>query len=220
MLLAGQNVPPGTTVTATTITAAPTGVPSLPPFGHSSFIPQPLIYVTLNASTSYVLGSQPNFELTLPPSAGVATGYTLQYLLADPSQQPVTWQYERLPGLTLPSTPNYFEFNGDPTLSQLIAGKPLVCAFAAVPVITATPPTFQFVGAMMTGTFTLSEPQYSGPFTVSSDDPSVATVAQNPDGSYTVTGHAVGFTNIRVSDSRGLTTAVNVSVTSIGVGVS
>jgi hypothetical protein len=212
-----SNVASGTTVDALTSLAPPIALPTFAPYQNSTVTPTPLMYVTLTPSQTFALSSAPSFAITMP--SGVhANGYLVELATANTAQKPVTWHIARYPGYDAGG--NLFQFSGDAGAVPLVAGLPYVCAFLAVPQVVVTPSHLALVGIGTTGTLTASEAQYTGSFTATSSDPSIARITNNGDGTFTLTAVAVGYVQITVSDSRGLSsTNTTVTVTTISLGV-
>ncbi len=207
----------GTTFTELTSVAAPIPLPAFPTVQNTAVTPVALTYVTLTPSATFSLPAGPVFELTIPAGVNIA-GYQLRLEIANTSETPVTWNIAPQPANAV--GPNVFDFFAAALPFSLVAGKPVVCAFLALPQITASPSQTRLVGIGTTAVVTASEPQYSGSFTAVSADPSVVTVTSNANNAFTVTAVAVGSTAIHLTDSRGITTDAYVTVTSISLGVS
>ena len=216
--IAANNVPAGTTIDALTSTAAPLALPTFAPYGSSTVTPTALAYVTLTPSQTFALSYEPYFVITVPNGAHAGPGYLLEMATANTAQKPVTWHVTAIPAYDQGG--NAFQFYYDQHPVALGAGMPFVCAFLSVPQVVVTPAHLALVGVNTTGTISASEPEYSGPFTAVSASPSVATVASNGDGTFTVTAAAVGYAQITVRDSRGLSSTMLVSVSTISLGVS
>ena len=95
------------------------------------------------------------------------------------------------------------------------SSAPLVGATPA-PQFTVTPSQLSLTAAGQTANVAVSEPGFSGSWTVASSNTNVATVAAAqgaPAGTFTVTAVAAGQSLITVTDSNGLTSTVTVTVT-------
>jgi len=80
--------------------------------------------------------------------------------------------------------------------------------------LVATPNAFAFTATAQTGTFTLSETGYPGPWTVTSSNPSAVSVSPaSGTGPFTVTAVAAGSATISVTDGQTNTISVPVGVT-------
>lgn len=79
-------------------------------------------------------------------------------------------------------------------------------------VLSVTPSTISFTGVGQTQTLTVSETKYKGPWTASSLNPAVATVAPASSNTFTVTAVGTGSTSIDVSDSKKNDFLVSVTV--------
>ncbi|HEX3468207.1 MAG TPA: pilus assembly protein N-terminal domain-containing protein [Candidatus Elarobacter sp.] len=110
-----------------------------------------------------------------------------------------------------------------PTATPTLTPSPTATPTASpVPVVVASPSTLVFsnAGAQYAQTFNVSEANYSGSFTASGNDPSIATVAPSMSTrTFTVTAVGNGQTTITVTDSanRFATVTVQVTLTQLGV---
>jgi virginiamycin B lyase len=86
---------------------------------------------------------------------------------------------------------------------------------------TATPSSINFTAVNETQTFTVHETNYSGGFSATSSDASVATVAPaaSPANSFTVTAIGPGTATITVSDNQNNTSPISITVTTTSINI-
>ena len=77
--------------------------------------------------------------------------------------------------------------------------------------MTVTPTQLTISAPGNTATLSVSETNYSGTWTGSSNNPTIATIVQSSPGVFTVTGVSVGRCHVTIADTAG--NSVNVKVT-------
>ncbi len=213
LLPAAASAPSGATLSVNGLTSAPTGIPA--PANPAS------MFVNLTASATVTLTGLPGFQFSLSGLAispqRRATSSTASYFIAlfDPTNPGAGWQIVAGPGVIgngivvfgETQTPMTFVANESYyfELFQTGAGSGTVNVLPASLSFTGT-------GASNTQLLTVSEPGYTGAFTLSSTCSSIVTIT--PSGSqYIVVPLAAGTCSATFADANGHSAVVPIVVT-------
>jgi hypothetical protein len=203
-------------VTVTQSTSPPSGAPALQSDERRtlSAAGTPIVYVSMVFASTVTLPSLPGFTFTIgTPAAN--TAYLLGFL--DPAKGTSYQLAAEGPGtiagtsVTLSAPPGSVTFTTGTTYVFVLYSTTLS------PVVpSATSLSFTALGAVAAQTFTVSETGFTGSFTATSSNTSVATVS-GPTGTtptFTVTPVSGGSATITVADTQGQKASVTVTVTS------